>query len=276
MRYDGNSLAQEHLLDVAKHVVHAVKKAPQITGRLKVQAEVITGEDLLPIMEVMGVLGKASNFVNMDYETFKVNYDKGNPPVLVIIGADTTVSEMSWNCGACGFATCGEFNRYSRENRGMGQLAGGPSCNWKVVEFGMAVDWAAAAAYQYNVDNRVQGSSGGSASLLGYLPECSVIMGLPLGPASEMTWYSRENMNKKLSYEFYMSNLVGSIPSHFMTFPGGGRPAVKTTRNWWEDPHYASVESRPELTEKMYELIEVLSEVIHKHRNGVAEKYSNK
>ncbi|MGB9825159.1 MAG: hypothetical protein ACPLRU_00675, partial [Desulfofundulus sp.] len=129
-RYDGRLAAQEHLLDVARSMVQAAFKAPQTTGRVKLQAEIVTGEDLVPIIELLGVMAKISQFVAWDYQTIKGSYDAGHPPVLVLFGTDATVSEMAWNCGACGFPTCKEFNAFARENRGQGLVGGGPSCNW--------------------------------------------------------------------------------------------------------------------------------------------------
>lgn len=275
-RYDGSQLAHDYLLTVAAHMIQAAYKAPQVTGRLKLQAEVITGEDLVPIIEVMGVLAEASQFVKWDYVTFKENYEAGHPPVLVLLGADTTVSEMSWNCGACGFSSCGEFNRYARENRGMGQVAGGPSCNWKVLDLAIACDWACATAWHHNVDNRVQGSSGGAAALLGYLPGCSSILGIPIGPCREIVWYSRENMNRKFSYEDHIRTMFHTIPTHFLAFPGGGRPLFKATSRWWEEPHFLGVGSSPEAMEKLYGLLEKLAEVVDKYSGAVAARYRQK
>lgn len=208
-RYTGKEASRDHLLDVAKHVVQAAYKAPQMTGRMRLQAEIITGDDLVPIIEGLGAFGKVSQFVHWDYTTFKKLYDAGNPPVLVLLGAeDNTVSEMNWNCGACGFATCAAFNRYAKENRGTGLAGGGPCCNWKALDMGIACDWACAAASQYDVDNRIQGSSGGVAGTLGYLPGCSNVMGLALGPSREMVWYSREVMNHEFSYEDSVTRIL--------------------------------------------------------------------
>ena len=36
-------LSQEALIDVAMHIVHAVQKAPQITGQLEVKTAVVSG-----------------------------------------------------------------------------------------------------------------------------------------------------------------------------------------------------------------------------------------
>lgn len=273
-RYDGLKLSQDYLVNVAGHVVQAALKASQLTGRLQLQAEVITGEDLLPIIELMGVMARASQFVTWDYMTFKKNYDRGTPPVLVLLGADVISHLPGWNCGACGFATCGEFARYARENRAMGFIAYGPSCNWLTMDLAIAADWACAAAGHFNVDNRVQGSSGSAATMLGYLPGCSCILGLPLGPCRELVWYSREDMHRGFTYHDHLQTMFHTIPTHFLAFPGGGRPRFKAQTRWWEEMHFPAVVESQEATEKTYALLEEMAEVIDRHSAAVASRYA--
>ncbi len=272
-RYDGAQLAQESLLDVAGHVVHAIHKAPQITGRTEIRTEVLTGDDLIPVIEVMGSLAKIAQFIRWDYTVFKESYDSGNPPVLVLIGAGTTSAEMAWNCGACGFKTCAQFNKYAKENSGTGLVGGGPSCNWKVLDLGIACDWACAAAWQYSVDNRIQGSSGGAALMAGYLPGCSSILGLPLGPCRDMAWYTRETMNRKFSYEDYRAAMMRSNPSLFTAFPGGGNPQVKSRDQWWDSPEFFRPETNPEAEEKLYTCLTEVAEIVEKYRDQVSARY---
>ncbi|MFZ5596439.1 MAG: DUF2148 domain-containing protein [Bacillota bacterium] len=275
-RYDGKEAVQEHLLDVAKSMIQAAYKAPLTTGRLKLQAEIVTGEDLVPIIELLGVMSKISQFVAWDYMTLKESYEAGSPPVLVLIGADTTVSEMAWNCGACGFPTCGEFNAYARENRGQGLVGGGPSCNWKIIDVGIACDWAAAAAWHHNVDNRVQGSTGSAASTLGFLPGTSSILGISLGPCKEMVWYSREVMNKKFSYEDHINTMFRTIPTQFLAFAGGGKPSFKGSDRWWEEPGFVSYGLEPESEERLYEIIMEMADVVDKYGDQIAGRYKDK
>lgn len=275
-RLDGKQATQEHLIEVAKSMVQAVYKAPLTTGRLSIQTEIISGDDLVPIIEVMGKLAKVSQFILWDYMTLKENYEAGNPPVLVLIGADGTVSDMAWNCGACGFPTCKEFNAYAKENRGQGLVSEGPNCNWKVLDAGIACDWAAATAWQHNVDNRVQGSTGSAATTLGYLPGCSSILGISLGPSKELVWYSRDVMNRKFSYEDYINTMFRTIPTNFLAFAGGGKPTMKTKDKWWEENTYLSWGTEEESEERFYEVIMEISEIVDKYEPQIAAKYKNK
>ena len=50
----GKEYALDHLVEVAKSIVLAIHKAPQVTGKTKIEAEIVWGEDLEPILDVMG------------------------------------------------------------------------------------------------------------------------------------------------------------------------------------------------------------------------------
>lgn len=228
---------------------------------------------IIPIIEVMGQLAKVSQFIRWDYITLKENYEAGNPPILVLIGADSTVSDMAWNCGACGFATCKEFNAYTKENRGQGLVSEGPNCNWKVLDLGIACDWAAAAAWQHNVDNRVQGSTGSAAATLGYLPGSSAILGISLGPCKELVWYSREVMNKKFSYEDHINTMLRTLPTNFLAFAGGGKPTLKTKDQWWEENTFLNWGTEEAADQALYEVIVEMAEIIDKYGPDIAAKY---
>jgi NADPH-dependent glutamate synthase beta subunit-like oxidoreductase len=85
--YDGNKLAHEGLLEVAKHCAQAALHAPQLTGRTKVKMEIITDEELKNLFSVAGASGKLGVRLGAPY---KAAYDMGEPPVLLLIGADVT------------------------------------------------------------------------------------------------------------------------------------------------------------------------------------------
>ncbi|MBI5589951.1 MAG: hypothetical protein HY881_05665 [Deltaproteobacteria bacterium] len=269
----GKEYCLEHVVEVAKSIVLAIHKAPQITGKTKIEAEIIWGEDLMPIIEVLEPVAKAARYVQWDYETIKRCYEKGESPVIINIGAKVSRSNLNWNCGACGFDTCKEFNAYAKENTGGGQL-GGPSCNWKIMDYAIACDWACAAAWQYNVDNRIMGSVGFALTALNYLPESDVKLGLALGPPRDMVYYSREEMHQVLSYEMDKTDMVRSVPSMFTGFPGGGNPQYKTKNDWWAPPEYMNVgysDAAMELMQKV--LFEEIPEIVVKHADAIAARY---
>jgi len=274
--YDGKKMAQDYLLAAAQKAVVAALKAPQLTGKTKVKATIITGEDLEPVVEALGILGETSDFIRGDYVTIKRNIEKGTPPVAIVFGADCTQSATNWNCGACGFATCAEFNKYAKENAGMGADWVGPSCIWKTVDLGLAVDWAAAAVWHENLDNRVQDSVGAVAGLLGYLPGCNFTIGLSLGPPADLVWYNRPDVKHDFNQADIMQMLFRTIPEHFLGFVGDGNPAFKYNDNWLEMPKYQFQQVDEKLMELKANQLERLGAVVlkveEKKQRAMAEK----
>ena len=103
-------------------------------------------------------------------------------------------NEIGFDCGACGFKTCREavINNQNRLNETGGEpwgwLMKGPTCIWRLTEYGIAVDWAAAAAHRHNVESRVAMIPGTAFMRMGYFPDCNMIVVVPLGPCKER-WY---------------------------------------------------------------------------------------
>jgi len=271
----GKEYLYEHQLEIAKNIVLAIHKAPQITGKTQLEAEIIWGDDLEPIIEVLGPIGKAMRYVQWDYQTLKGCHEKGESPIIIAIGGKTNRSNLAWDCGACGFATCKEFNKYSKDQGGGGQL-GGPCCNWKVLDYAIACDWACASAWQYRVDNRIMGSVGFALNALNYLPNSDVKLGLAMGPPRDMVYYSREEMHGHITYEEEKQDMLRSAPTMFTCFPGGGNPMYKTKDDWWAPPEYMNVGYSEETMEAVNTILyEQVPEIIVKYADQIAARYKD-
>jgi uncharacterized ferredoxin-like protein len=246
---NGKKLASgDGLLDVAKLSVLAALKSPRVS-KLDITTNVITGDDLKPITDLLGILGQGSAFIKGDYFTMKGAIDAGTPPVAVLIGANAAVSDLGWNCGACGFPTCGEFNAYTKKHLGPGAFFAGPSCHWKLVDHGASLAYAAAAVAQYNVDNRLQASVGAVSSLLGYMEGCTICVSLTMGPPGWNVYYDRKVMKDELSDQDVTEALMRSIPSIFEGFPGDGWPKMKHSPNWNAEWKFPVITKVPEIEE---------------------------
>jgi uncharacterized ferredoxin-like protein len=252
---ESKKMAYESLLDVATHVIHAVRHAPQITGRLEVKTAIVTGEDLLPLIEFLELVGEDHELVPwMDHMTYRKAYDEGKPPVVVLMGADLTKSASGWNCGACGFTTCAEFNKHSKLTHGLGLQCYGPSCMLNVLDMGIACDQACAAASKYDIENRIHTTVGLSALHLEYLEDVSYILGLSLGPLEEFWYYNRPCFTDIWDTEFHhsiMDNLRTLFPIMFQSFTGSWHPAIKSYDKWWDamEQDFVSVTQDKELNE---------------------------
>lgn len=239
--YDGFKAANEHLLEVAKACALAAAKAPALTGSLDLKMEILTGEDLEPMIQVLETLGKTSAFQLHDATAFRTYKNDGILPPVLLLGADLGKPPM-WNCGGCGFPTCGEFLKYLRKNKGVGIADYGPSCLWKVIEFGMAADQACACASMHRAEARILTSMGAVSMFLGRLDGCSTVMGLPIGPVGQHRWFDRMPWTKAFNYEQRNMVQMAGAPNLFMAFSGGGKPILKTKPRWWEDPTFMKVE----------------------------------
>lgn len=86
--YDGKKLAQEGLLQVAQHCAQAALHAPQLTGKTEIKMEVVAGEEIENFVRVSQAAGKLG--ARLSGDTYVEAYRMGEPPVLLLIGADVT------------------------------------------------------------------------------------------------------------------------------------------------------------------------------------------
>ena len=242
--YDGYEAANDYMLEVAKACAAAAARAPSLTGSLELKMEILTGEDLEPMIQVLETLGKTSTFILHDATAFRAYKDAGHPPPVLLLGADAT-QPPGWNCGGCGFTTCGEYLKYLQVNQGVGAGHYGPSCLWKVIDFGMACDYACACASQHKAEARILGSFGPAAMFLGRLEGASMVLALPIGPVGSHRWFDRKTWTSRLDYRQRLMVQLAGAPNLAMAFSGGGYPILKTKPAWWQDPTFMKVEQDP-------------------------------
>ncbi|MFZ0930468.1 MAG: DUF2148 domain-containing protein [Syntrophobacteraceae bacterium] len=248
--YEGFAAANEYMVDVAKACAAAAAKAPTLTGQFDLRMEILTGEDLEPMIQVLETLGKGSAFQAHDATAFRAYKDEGILPPVLLLGADLTLPPM-WNCGGCGFTSCGEYIEYVRRNKGVGIGAYGPSCLWKVIELGIAADHACACAAMHRAEARILLSMGAVSLFLGRLEGVSIILALPIGPVGQHRWFDRKTWTKHISYEQRTMTQMAGAPNLFFAFSGGGNPILKSKPRWWEDPTFMKIEQDEALMEKL-------------------------
>jgi len=86
--YDGKKFAQEGLLQVAQHCAQAALHAPQLIGKTQVKMQIVAGEELKDYFSVQAAANKLG--ARLSGETYKAALDMGEPPVVLLIGADVT------------------------------------------------------------------------------------------------------------------------------------------------------------------------------------------
>lgn len=253
----------EKLFEVAQSCALAAKKAPK-TAKTEIKTAIVTGGDLGPVADVLEILGEGSAFIRGDALVVRKMLEVGTPPVLLLIGVDASTG-VGWNCGACGFATCAEFNKFAKENAGMGSLFMGPSCAWKVLDHAIATSWAAATCCQHKVDNRIQASTGVAAFLLRYIEGCTLVFGVTMGPAAESVYYNRDVLRDLYSEADIVDMLMRNIPTAFEGFAGDGWPKIKHRTNWFDDWRFSVVTKVPEIEKKAAEIGEKLQKYLQEY-----------
>lgn len=106
---------------------------------------------------------------------------------VVLVGVRGT-KKYGLNCGACGYATCDEFEK-AEKKAGLDFV--GPTCLFKALDLGIALGSAVKMASTLNVDNRIMYRIGTAAMRLKMLPEASVIMGVPLSAKGKNLYFDR-------------------------------------------------------------------------------------
>lgn len=274
MRMDGFEAARESVLTVAKLAAAAAYRAPQITGVLRIQTEIITGEDQDPIIEYAGTLAPVAPVMAFDYETMKYFRDNNLPLVCLLIGARLDRSELAWDCGACGFESCADFNKYAKESGSPGTLMAGPTCHWKMMDWAAACDYACAAAHQYRMDARAMVSIGAACGAVGYLPECPARVAVLMGPPGDFIYYCRRQNRDFFPYEQHRLSLLRSAPTNWQAFPGGTKPSIKTRCDWWNNPEYVKWEPLSEAEMQLInETTAKAQQVAMKHAPGIQKWY---
>jgi uncharacterized ferredoxin-like protein len=89
------------------------------------------------------------------------------------------------NCGACGYASCEEFNGMARS----GDFEG-PNCAIRLLDLGIALGSAAKIASELNVDSRVMYRVGVSAKRL-KMSGSRICHGIPLSATGKSIFFDR-------------------------------------------------------------------------------------
>jgi NADPH-dependent glutamate synthase beta subunit-like oxidoreductase len=156
--------------------------------------------------------------------------------------------QVGYDCGGCGFKTCRESvaNTQNRINETGGENWGwimkGPSCIWRAMELGIAVDWATAAAHRNNVESRVAMVAATAFMRMGYMEGCSLVCIVPLGPNKEHWYFDPGSGREDLKpFAGERKAQIMQYPPLWIRFTGPGRDQGKRGMNvkdrWWEQPY---------------------------------------
>jgi uncharacterized ferredoxin-like protein len=181
---DGREQERQGILEIANLMVVAARTAPKSGGRDDILTAVVYGPEADALADDMGRIAVERN--NPDWtRSAKLIKDA---TVIVLIGVRGTKSYVT-NCGACGYKSCDDFTKAEKRS---GQDFEGPNCIFKTLDLGIAVCSAAKIASILNADNRLYYRIGAAARRLRFMPEASVIIGIPLTATGKNPNFDRE------------------------------------------------------------------------------------
>ena len=165
---------------VAELMRAAAVTAPKGAGQDYIEIKICDQMEMDMISKAMTALGKEKGAPNWDRDAIGVEKADG----LILIGV-LPHKGLGLNCGACGFATCAEFNKAS-----LNADFSGPNCMIRELDLGIAIGSAVKTAQIHNIDNRIMYRAGAAAKRLG-LMKSNVIMGIPLSVSGKNIYFDR-------------------------------------------------------------------------------------
>jgi uncharacterized ferredoxin-like protein len=180
---DGKEQERQGILETANLMVVSARTAPKSGGVDDILTAVVTGGEIAALasdLEKIGVERKVERWGQQAKEVRSAE-------AIVLIGVRGTKPYVL-NCGACGYGSCEAFGKSEKRQ---GQDFEGPTCIFKALDLGIALGSAVKTASLLNVDNRIFYRIGVAARRLRYLPEASLIMGIPLSAQGKNPYFNR-------------------------------------------------------------------------------------
>lgn len=182
--YDGGERERQGILAVADLMLVAARTAPKSGGR----DDIVTAMATSPETEALAAEIERIAAEEKDAAWLKPVALVRSAVAIVLIGVRGTKAYVC-NCGACGYAGCADFAAAAKR---AGRDYDGPNCIFKIMDLGVALGSAVKTAGLLNADNRLYYRIGKAARRLGYLPEASVIIGIPLSATGKNPNFDRE------------------------------------------------------------------------------------
>jgi len=180
MRIQGSEEEAKAVLDVARLMLLAARTAPKGRGIDDIETMILTGEEKNAVAKEMH---KMAEKLGEHWARDAKNVEQAQ--ALVLIGLKGP-KPLGTNCGACGYQSCTQLQQAGRKE---GFFFAGPTCI--IIDMGIAIGSAVKTAQIHNVDNRVFFRAGAAAYRLKLMPNCTIIMAIPLAATGKNIFFDR-------------------------------------------------------------------------------------
>lgn len=176
MFIDSKAAEEKAVLEAAYAICAAARTAPKACGIDYLDTAVLTGEDKDKVAAEMRRLVESNN--DPIFLRDAKNVDQCT--AIVLVGAKEDRRGLGKRCQLCHFEDCDAC----AEANGC--------CVFSIMDLGIALGSAAAAAADLRIDNRIMFTIGKAASSLGLLGEHHLIMGIPLSVSGKSPFFDRK------------------------------------------------------------------------------------
>lgn len=171
---------KDTVMMVGQLMAVAARTAPKATGKDFIEIMLLSDSERIAVGNDMILVGRERGIQGFERDGQNVL----DSDAVLLVGL-LPHKGVGLNCGACGYATCAEFNEKS--------MAGdfeGPNCAIRLLDLGIALGSAAKMASELNVDNRIMYRIGVSAKRL-KLGASRIFHGIPLSATGKSIFFDR-------------------------------------------------------------------------------------
>lgn len=164
---DEKDLINDGIMDVGISLMAmAARTAPTFGNRTSIILKAIDAEELEKVAAGLEEAKDQLPLLRREYQNVRDHARSGGKALLV--GCNRK-SDLTYNCGSCGFRTCAELNK--AESQLGANFVGyrGPFCTWKSMDVGIACMAASAIAHRLGFQTREYGTVGGVALAMGMI-----------------------------------------------------------------------------------------------------------
>ncbi|MBP5582776.1 MAG: ferredoxin [Bacteroidales bacterium] len=168
-------IRNEAVLTVAKKIAIAARTAPKGKGVDNLEIVILTDDDIERLACAMCEIAEKEGRTSFKRDAENCR----NSQAVMLFG--TKVQSLGLNCTFCGFKTCAEKDKQ-------------PSipCFFNANDLGIAIGSAVSCAADNRIDNRVMYTIGYTATKMNLLPDCPIVLGIPLSVSGKSPFFDRK------------------------------------------------------------------------------------
>ena len=178
MIYDEREIRRTQVIEAAKQMMTAARTAPKAKGEDLLEILLVTDDDIKTLSDKLHQMGEERSRGGMMRDALNIL----SADAILLIG--TREQPMALNCAYCGAATCDSRSE-------------GTPCAMNLVDVGIALGSACATAADLRLDTRVMYSAGYAARALGWMPQCTCIIAIPVSASAKNPFFDRKSMRKQ-------------------------------------------------------------------------------